>query len=92
MLNQSYFTPPGSTTPYHLFGSADSFRSTAERLGVEALAELPLVPGVSASGDKGVPYSLVGQDGRRNDGIGGEEWRSSMSEVAKRVWDSLDKK
>lgn len=59
---------------------------------MEALAELPLVPGVSASGDKGVPYSLVDRDSLGDDGIGGEQWRSSMSEVARRVWESLDKK
>jgi len=90
ILNQSYFIPPGTTTPYHLFGSADSFHSAAKRLEVEALAELPLVPGVSASGDRGVPYALEHEDRCRDDGIGGQQWRSSMSALARKTWERLD--
>jgi ATP-binding protein involved in chromosome partitioning len=90
VLNQSYFIPPSSETPYHLFGSADSFRSIALRLGVDALAELPLVPGVSAGGDKGTPYSLLSVEQRQADGIGGDEWGNGMTGLAKRIWKTWD--
>jgi ATP-binding protein involved in chromosome partitioning len=86
ILNQGYFIPPGSTTPFQLFGTADGFRRVADRAGVPTLAELPLVPGVSASGDKGVPYSLWN---KQEDGVAGAQWVASMEDVAKRVWGAL---
>ena len=88
VLNQGYFFPPGSTTPFQLFGKADRFHHVADRTGIPTLAELPLVPGVSTSGDQGVPYMLWN---RQDDGIAGERWLKSMEKVADRVWGALDR-
>jgi len=87
VLNQGYFFPPGSTTPFQLFGKTDRFHRVADRTGIPTLAELPLVPGVSTSGDQGVPYMLWN---RQDDGIAGERWLKSMENVADRVWGALD--
>jgi len=86
VLNQGYFIPPGSTTPFQLFGKAESFQRVADRAGIPTLAELPLVPGVSTSGDQGVPYALWN---KQDDGIAGELWLKSMENVADRVWGAM---
>jgi ATP-binding protein involved in chromosome partitioning len=86
VLNQGYFIPPGSTTPFRLFGNADNFQRLANRTGIPTLAELPLVPGVSTSGDQGVPYTLWN---KRDDGVAGERLLKSMEDVADRVWEAL---
>ena len=86
VLNQAYFIPPGSTTPLQLFGKADGFQCVADRAGIPTLAELPLVPGVSASGDRGTPYTLWN---KRDDGIAGVRWLESMENAAKGVWGVL---
>lgn len=86
VLNQGYFIPPGSTTPFQLFGKADSFHRVADRAGIPILAELPLVPGVSTSGDRGVPYTLWN---KKDDGTAGEQYLQSMESVAKKVWEAL---
>ncbi|KAJ6498114.1 hypothetical protein C8R47DRAFT_1212438 [Mycena vitilis] len=59
VLNQSHFMCPGCETRHYLYGPPEPFRATAGRLGVEVLAELPLVPGVSQGGDSGLPYGLA---------------------------------
>lgn len=87
VLNQGYFIPPGSTTPFRLFGKADGFQRVADRTGIPTLAELPLVPGVSTSGDRGVPYTLWN---KRDDGIAGEEWLKSMESIANQMWGALN--
>lgn len=87
VLNQGYYIPPGSTTPFQLFGEADSYQRLADHAGIPTLAKLPLVPGVSASGDRGVPYALWNE---RDDGVGGGQWLESMENLAKRVWEALD--
>lgn len=86
ILNQGYIIPPGSTTPFYLFGKADSFQRVADRAGIPTLAELPLVPGVSTSGDQGVPYTLWN---KQDDGVAGVRWLESMEDVARRVWGAL---
>lgn len=86
VLNQGYLFPPGSTNPFRLFGKADSFQHVADRTGIPILAELPLVPGVSTSGDQGVPYALWN---KQDDGIAGEQWIKSMEKVSDRVWGAL---
>lgn len=86
VLNQGYFIPPGSTTPLQLFGEADSYQRLADRTGIPTLAKFPLVPGVSVSGDRGVPYILWN---KQDDGVGGERWLESMENLAKRVWEAL---
>ena len=85
-MNQGYFIPPGSTAPFQLFGKADGFQRVVDRTGIPSLAKLPLVPGVSTSGDQGVPYTLWN---RQDDGVAGTQWLESMEDVAKRVWKAL---
>jgi len=89
LLNQSHFICPSCTTSHQLFGSPAGFRATADRLGIEILAELPLVPGVSATSDQGIPYALVMGDTRKEDGVGGKLWNEAMAGVAENVWNSL---
>ncbi|KAF9788243.1 P-loop containing nucleoside triphosphate hydrolase protein [Thelephora terrestris] len=86
VLNQGYLIPPGSTIPFRLFGTADGYRRLADRAGIPTLAELPLVPGVSASGDRGVPYALWN---KQEDGVAGAQWLESMENLAKRMWEAL---
>jgi ATP-binding protein involved in chromosome partitioning len=86
VLNQGYFIPPGSTTPFQLFGKVDSFQRVVDRTGIPSLANLPLVPGISASGDQGVPYTLWN---KQDDGVAGAQWLESMENVARRAWETL---
>ena len=86
LLNESYFLCPSCTTPHHLFGPPDAFQATANRLLIDVLAELPLVPGVSAGGDAGVPYGLMSEEQRKGDGFGGIEWIEKMRVAAEKVW------
>lgn len=89
VLNQSHFICPSCTAPHQLFGPPDAFRATAGRLGIEILAELPLVPQVSTKGDAGIPYSLVGDASQKEAGQGANEWNGKMMEVAEKVWQSM---
>ena len=86
VLNQGYFIPPGSTTPFQLFGKIDGFQRVADRAGIPSLAKLPVVPGVSTSGDQGVPYTLWNKG---DDGVAGVQWLESMENVAKKAWEAL---
>ncbi|KAJ7743840.1 P-loop containing nucleoside triphosphate hydrolase protein [Mycena metata] len=92
VLNQSHFLCPGCETRHYLYGSPEAFQATAARLGVDVLAELPLVPGVSQGGDGGLPYGLMSstQHGDK-DGPGGSEWLKDMKRVAEHVWQSIAK-
>ena len=87
MLNQSHFFCPQCDTPHELYGSAERFTYVASQLGAHVLGQLPLVPGVSTSGDGGRPYALVG--GGAAEGKGAEMWKSEMGAVADAVWDTL---
>jgi len=90
LLNQSHFICSTCTVPHHLFGSPEAFRGTAAQLGLSVLGELPLVQGVSSGGDRGVPYALVVNEKMNTlDGTGGAEWKSTMENVASRVWSLL---
>ncbi|KAF9462501.1 P-loop containing nucleoside triphosphate hydrolase protein [Collybia nuda] len=89
VLNESHFICPSCTTPHYLFGAPDGFRATAKRLGVDILAELPLVPSVSTNGDAGIPFSLVSSEVQKKDGNGGAQWNEKMMEVAESVWKTL---
>jgi ATP-binding protein involved in chromosome partitioning len=73
-----------------MFGAPDGFRATANKVGLEILAELPLVPGVSTGGDAGMPYALASQDRRKDDGVGGVQWIEKMQDAARRVWKTID--
>ncbi|GLB41176.1 putative P-loop containing nucleoside triphosphate hydrolase protein [Lyophyllum shimeji] len=97
LLNNAHYicptcsiTSPSPPTPQYLFGPPDRFRATAARLGIPILAELPLVPGVSAAGDKGVPYGLVEVGKREEDGRGGMEWIEGMKAAAAKVWEAVE--
>jgi ATP-binding protein involved in chromosome partitioning len=84
LLNQSHFICPSCSTAHELFGSPDAFRATADRLGIPVLAELPLVAGVSSGGDKGIPFSLI-----RDEGEGGRRWKEAMDNAAAQVWQRI---
>ncbi|KAF8066891.1 P-loop containing nucleoside triphosphate hydrolase protein [Lyophyllum atratum] len=96
LLNNAHYLCPTCSSsssspqkPQYLFGPPDRFRATAARLDIPILAELPLVPGISAAGDAGVPYGLVEKEKKEEDGKGGEEWVEGMREAAGRVWAAL---
>jgi len=89
ILNESHFVCSSCNALHYLFGASDGFHAAANNLGLEILAELPLVPGVSTGGDAGVPYALVSQDQRTGDGVGGAQWIEKMLDAAKRVWQVL---
>lgn len=52
--NMSYFVCDGCDKRHHLFDHGGA-RAAAEKLGIEFLAELPLVPAVRDAGDRGMP-------------------------------------
>ncbi|KAI0336028.1 P-loop containing nucleoside triphosphate hydrolase protein [Cubamyces sp. BRFM 1775] len=89
VLNESHFICPSCTTPHQLFGSPAAFRATAARYNVNVLGELPLVPGVSHGGDRGVPYALY--SAAEASDPGGKEWKETMASVAGQVWQFLSK-
>jgi ATP-binding protein involved in chromosome partitioning len=72
--------------PHYPFGPPDRFRSVAEGLGAPILGELPVVPGVSAGGDRGLPFALVG--GAQATPAEGQ-WIGTMEEVAQQVWRAM---
>ena len=91
VLNQAHFTCPTCTTSHSLFGPPDSFRSTAERLMLDILAELPLIPHVSMSSDEGRPYILF-QHGKSTAvpvGEGKDQWLEGMMDAAQAIWKKL---
>ena len=71
-------------------GKPDNFRNVAKRLEVPILGELPLVEGVSTSGDGGYPF-VLGSVGavKEAHGTAGAAWRDNMLQVAKRVASTL---
>jgi len=89
LLNQAYFICSSCNTNHQLFGSPGTFRATADRLGMEVLGELPLVPGVSSSGDEGIPYALLTDERRELDGHAGLQWKDTMAAVAAKIWHYL---
>ncbi|KAJ7451081.1 P-loop containing nucleoside triphosphate hydrolase protein [Mycena latifolia] len=90
VLNQSHFMCPGCEARHYLYGPPEAFRATAARLGVDILAELPLVPGVSQGGDAGLPYSLLSSTQHGDpDGLGGSQWLKEMGQVAEKIWLSM---
>lgn len=56
--NMSWFTPAGHPDEkYYIFGNGGGKR-LAEKLGVDLLAQIPLVAGICGGGDNGVPAAL----------------------------------
>lgn len=91
LLNESHFVCPSCSATHELFGSPAAFRATAQYYGVSVLGELPLVPGVSHGGDRGVPYALCSPDNGGVPDHGGKEWKDTMADVASKVWQFLSK-
>lgn len=91
VLNQAHFTCPTCTTSHSLFGPPDSFRSTAERLMLDILAELPLIPHVSMSSDEGRPYILFQHEKSTAVpvGEGKDQWLEGMMDAAQAIWKKL---
>ncbi|KAL0959089.1 hypothetical protein HGRIS_014387 [Hohenbuehelia grisea] len=88
LLNQANFYCPSCTTPHPLFGSPDSFRKTADRMGIRVLGELPLVSAVSQAGDAGRIYGLQSAS-QAESTLGEKMWVSGMDTLAQDVWQSL---
>jgi len=86
VLNQSYFLCPTCNTPHHLFGSSDSSKA----LGIKLLGDLPLLPGVSAGSDVGLPYALFFNSHPDTQGAAGQRWLEEMLGITGRVWESLN--
>ena len=57
--NMSYFTPPGETKRYDIFGSGGGERE-ARRLRVPLLGQIPIDIATREAGDRGMP--IVGED------------------------------
>jgi len=89
LLNQSHFICPSCTQRHYLFGEPDKFRATASQLGINILCELPLVSGVSTTGDRGIPYSLAPKENRGADDAGGLSWNGAMMNVAEKIWKAV---
>jgi len=81
ILNESYFICPTCTTPHRVFGVPDMFHATAKKLALDVLAELPLVPDVSTSADKGWPFMLHQQENALPD-KGNVQWLKEMTRAA----------
>lgn len=79
ILNSSHFVCGSCSAPHYIYGSPDSFRTTATHLGASILGELPLIAGVSSASDRGSPYVLSARD----------EWTATMDSVAERIWKSI---
>lgn len=55
--NMAWFTPPGQTERYHLFGEGGGARIESE-FGVPLLGQIPIEMAVREGGDKGLPIVL----------------------------------
>ncbi|OSX62462.1 hypothetical protein POSPLADRAFT_1074526 [Postia placenta MAD-698-R-SB12] len=78
VLNQAHFICPACITPRALFGPPEAFRT-----GAPVLGELPLVLGMSAGCDRGVPFApLSNAEAGAGDA---QEWRDMMRAAAEQV-------
>lgn len=59
--NMSWFTPPGSTERYHLFGQGGGARIEKE-FGVPVLGQIPIEMPVREGGDRGTPVVVAHPD------------------------------
>lgn len=59
--NMSWFTPPGTTERYHLFGQGGGQRIERE-FGVPLLGQIPIELAVREGGDRGKPITLAEPD------------------------------
>lgn len=76
--NMAWFTPAEHPDEkYYIFGNGGGKR-LAEALGVDTLAQIPLVAGICENGDKGVPAAL-------NNTVSGEAFRNLALKVVEAV-------
>ena len=76
--NMAWFTPvEHPDEKYYIFGNGGGKR-LAEALGVDTLAQIPLVAGICENGDKGVPAAL-------NNTVSGEAFRNLALKVVEAV-------
>lgn len=76
--NMAWFTPAEHPDEkYYIFGNGGGKR-LAEALGVDTLAQIPLVAGICENGDKGVPAAL-------NNTVSGEAFRNLALKVIEAV-------
>ena len=59
--NMAWFTPPGQTERYHLFGEGGGARLERE-FGVPLLGQIPLELAVREGGDRGAPVTIAAPD------------------------------
>jgi ATP-binding protein involved in chromosome partitioning len=59
--NMSWFTPPGSTERYHLFGEGGGAKIERE-FGVPLLGQVPIEIAVREGGDHGLPITIAAPD------------------------------
>lgn len=79
--NMSWFTPAEHPEEkYHIFGNGGGVR-LAEKLGVDLLAQIPLVASICDGGDNGTPAALQNT-------VSGE----AFNELARRVTEAVDKR
>ncbi|KAH8823462.1 P-loop containing nucleoside triphosphate hydrolase protein [Flagelloscypha sp. PMI_526] len=91
ILNQSHISLPcpkcshiHSHTP---FGSAAPFENLAKEMAIPIGGYLPLLPDVSDSSDRGIPYMLS-----LNQNSQDTEWKDTMTNIATQVWDTVQSK
>jgi len=56
--NMAWFTPPGQTERYHLFGKGGGSKIESE-FGVPLLGQIPIEPAVREGGDNGTPIVIA---------------------------------
>lgn len=76
-----------------MYGYPDKFREIADKLGLKILAEMPVVPDVSAGGDKGIPSILLPSAFVESEPdavkTNLQQWNEEMNRVAAKVWDTI---
>lgn len=82
LLNMSHFSCPSCSEKHELFGNSMGMIKASTDLGLDILGQLPLVPLISEGGDRGQPIMVQGDER-------GEEVRSVMHTVGRRVWEYL---
>jgi len=77
--NMAWFTPPGSSERYHLFGQGGGERIQKE-FGLPILGQVPIEMAVREGGDSGKPVVLT-----HPDSLSAKAFREIAGKVAQRV-------